>query len=318
MVVTLFALLLCIVAVQSAKQSFSPHVDNGGTVVGLAGKDYVLFAADTRLKNEYAIHTRNITRLFEIADGLLFTGAYCWTDVLALSKELKNEATVYEWEHRMKLALRPFSYLVASKLYKRRMFPYYTFPIVAGIDSEGVYIHNGLAFLFVQYRTHISLMWHSSSSGTGAVYRYDAAGSTERVIAACSGSGEKLIQPILDELTNMEEDNRLWELAPNGENTFISSSGITPLPCSTSGNVILEELSALSRKGGCVGLESKEACEVILRAFRAAAEREITVGDGLDIWVLKANKNNIDKFGISFADTNAYLLEKYHYPLPTH
>jgi len=138
---TLIALLLCLVAVQSAKPNFNPYANNGGTVVGLAGKDYVLFAADTRLKNEYAIHTRNITRLFEIDDGLLFTGANCWTDVLALSKELKNEAAVYEWEHRMKLAIRPFSYLVASRLYERRTFPFYTFPMVAGIDPKGMHKH---------------------------------------------------------------------------------------------------------------------------------------------------------------------------------
>lgn len=151
---TLVALLLCFVAVQSAKPKFDPYVDNGGTVVGLAGKDYVLFAADTRLKNDYAIHTRNITRLFEIDDGLLFTGASCWTDVLALSKELKNEAAVYEWEHRMKIGIRPFSYLVASKLYERRTFPFYTFPVVAGIDSEGRYM---------QYRcTHTIFFYFSS------------------------------------------------------------------------------------------------------------------------------------------------------------
>lgn len=62
------------------------------------------------------------------------------------------------------------------------------------------------------------------------LYRYDAIGSAERVKAFCSGKGEKrtiisikcyilyityehfsgeqLIQPFLDEITNMEEDPR--------------------------------------------------------------------------------------------------------------
>ena len=41
--------------------------------------------------------------------------------------------------------------------------------------------------------------------GHGALYRYDAVGSYERVRAVCVGKGEKLIQPLLDEMTNMEQ-----------------------------------------------------------------------------------------------------------------
>jgi len=149
------------------------------------------------------------------------------------------------------------------------------------------------------------------------VYRYDAVGSTERVTAVCCGSGQELIQPILDELTNMEEDNNLWEIAPNGENAFLSSMHASPESDVVNGGE-LGHLEALPRKGRCVGLESEEAWEVVLRAFRAAAEREISVGDGVDIWVMKANSKSIDRFGMPHVDTNAYLLEKYHYPLPSH
>lgn len=41
--------------------------------------------------------------------------------------------------------------------------------------------------------------------GQGALYRYDAVGSYERVRAVCAGRGEKLIQPMLDEITEMEK-----------------------------------------------------------------------------------------------------------------
>lgn len=40
--------------------------DNGGTVLALAGPDYCVLAADTRLSSEYRIRTRNVTRLFEV------------------------------------------------------------------------------------------------------------------------------------------------------------------------------------------------------------------------------------------------------------
>ena len=42
-------------------------------------------------------------------------------------------------------------------------------------------------------------------AGQGALYRYDAVGSYERVRAVCAGRGEKLIQPLLDEITDMEK-----------------------------------------------------------------------------------------------------------------
>lgn len=126
-------LLACIVA----GNKFDPYVDNGGTVVGLAGRDFVILAADTRLSDQYTIRSRSISRIFEVDNGLLFSGSGCWADTLALSKDLKLAAQSYEWEHKAKLRIRPLSYLLSSQLYSRRFFPYYTFCMVAGLDKEG-------------------------------------------------------------------------------------------------------------------------------------------------------------------------------------
>jgi len=308
-------LLLLVLQLGVLIAEFSPYKDNGGTVVGLAGRDYVLFAADTRLKDEYTISTRNITRLFEIDDGLLFSGSKCWTDILALSKELRNAAMVYEWEHKMKLAILPLSYLLTSKLYTRRFFPYYTFSLIGGIDAHGNHI---AAFQFL-IRNNDSYCVYTIYLGTGAVYRYDAVGSSERVAAACSGEGEKMIQPILDELTNMEEDNALWEIAGEGENAFISTT-ISDVRQDIGTEHESDELLGITgpRRSHCVGLDCDKACDVVVRAFQAAAEREISVGDGLDVWILKKNKNLNSKFGTPLDDTNQYLLEKRRFTLPSH
>ena len=130
-------------------------------------------------------------------------------------------------------------------------------------------------------------------------------GSNERVAAACSGKGEHLIQPILDEIANMDKDESLWELAPHGENAFQSSS-------------VNNIIGGDNPSGLCVDITSEEACKVIVRAFRAAAEREITVGDGLEIWILKKANPSIIKFGKPNVDTNAYILEKQFHSLPKH
>lgn len=45
---------------------FDPYADNSGTTVGLAGKDYCIIAADTRLSDSYMIRSRNQTKIFNV------------------------------------------------------------------------------------------------------------------------------------------------------------------------------------------------------------------------------------------------------------
>lgn len=108
-------------------------------------------------------------------------------------------------------------------------------------------------------------------------------GSFERVKATCSGKGEAMILPMLDEITKMEEDLSLWE------NSF------------TQGKFIEKEIKTF------IKLSKIEAIDFARKCFLAAAERDITIGDGLDIFVLEKSNNNIP-----------IQLEKYYYDLPKH
>lgn len=45
---------------------FDPYADNSGTIVGIAGRDYCILAADTRMPEQYYIRSRNLTRLFQV------------------------------------------------------------------------------------------------------------------------------------------------------------------------------------------------------------------------------------------------------------
>lgn len=315
----LFLVILLFIGSFVTGSKFDPYVDNGGTVVGLAGKDFVILAADTRLSDQYTIRSRSITRIFEVDDGLLFSGSGCWSDTLALSKELKLAAQTYEWEHKNKLRIRPLSYLLSSQLYSKRFFPYYTFCMVAGLDSEGMRCR----FLFRSNLLYICAYNRIYTLGSGSVHRYDAVGSMERVAAVCTGKAEHLIQPLLDEVTNMEQDDSLWELSADGENAFISSTRTasarsTPKSNGSNDAIGSGDSICMVHKCGhcCTDLSCAQACEVVRRAFCAAAEREITVGDGLDIWVLKRNK--IRDFGTPTTDSTEYILEKQHYTLPRH
>jgi hypothetical protein len=53
-----------------SKSDFEPYADNGGTVVAIAGSDYYLIAADTRLCDGYTIRSRNTPRIFQVSSLL--------------------------------------------------------------------------------------------------------------------------------------------------------------------------------------------------------------------------------------------------------
>jgi len=252
-------LLLCLVA----GKEFQPYADNGGTLIGIAGRDYSLLAADTRLSDSYFIRSRAIRRIhvldqlarsasekpndivdddgnesqnqqYEKFGSLLFGAAGCWADALGLLQGVREDITRYLWENDRPLSIKGLSHLLSTTLYGRRTFPYYSLCVIAGLDDE---------------------------SHQGSVYRFDSVGSFERVCATCTGKGEQLIQPMLDEATESDrsDDSALWIIDAQGD-TFTSKN-----PASRT------------------NLSIDDACKLVVKAFQAAAEREITIGDGVEI-----------------------------------
>ena len=68
------------------------YENNGGSVLAIAGPNFVTIAADSRLSKDYHILSRDISRLFEIAPGVWMSAAGCWSDTLALVDLLHAEA----------------------------------------------------------------------------------------------------------------------------------------------------------------------------------------------------------------------------------
>eukprot|EP00003_Mantamonas_plastica_P028950 TRINITY_DN6775_c0_g1_i1.p1 TRINITY_DN6775_c0_g1~~TRINITY_DN6775_c0_g1_i1.p1 ORF type:complete len:256 (+),score=93.92 TRINITY_DN6775_c0_g1_i1:201-968(+) len=161
---------------KTKEHGFQPYENNGGTCVAIGGDDYVILAADTRMSQGYSIISRNVTKVNQLTDKCVIGTAGMQSDMCALHKLLKARNVMYKHEHKKKMTTHAISQMLGNILYQRRFFPYYTFNVLAGLDEEG----------------------------KGAVYNYDAVGSFQRVGYTVSGTGQNLIQPMLDNQINQQ------------------------------------------------------------------------------------------------------------------
>eukprot|EP00240_Pyramimonas_obovata_P012520 CAMPEP_0118934762 /NCGR_PEP_ID=MMETSP1169-20130426/14084_1 /TAXON_ID=36882 /ORGANISM="Pyramimonas obovata, Strain CCMP722" /LENGTH=238 /DNA_ID=CAMNT_0006877699 /DNA_START=191 /DNA_END=907 /DNA_ORIENTATION=+ len=150
--------------------TWSPYDNNGGTCVAIAGENYCIIAADTRMSTGYSILTREMSKVMKLNDKVLLASAGFNADAKTLQKMLQTRQVMYQHNHNKPMSCPAMAQLLSNTLYYKRFFPYYTFNILGGLDNEG----------------------------KGAVYTYDAIGSYERTGYSCQGSGQALIMPILD------------------------------------------------------------------------------------------------------------------------
>ncbi|WOL16754.1 proteasome subunit beta type-1-like [Canna indica] len=146
------------------------YENNGGTCVAIAGSDYCVIAADTRLSVGYSIYTRDYSKICKLADKCVMASSGFQGDLKALQKNLAAKHLIYQHQHSKQMSCPAMAQLLSNTLYYKRFFPYYTFNILGGLDSDG----------------------------KGCVYTYDAVGSYERVGYSAQGSGAGLIIPVLD------------------------------------------------------------------------------------------------------------------------
>jgi len=149
---------------------FQPYEDNGGTSLGVSGKDFAILGSDTRLSRGYSILTRESSKQIQLTDKCVLVSAGMKADRDTLQKMLKTRLTMYEHQHGKPMATPAIAQLLSTTLYHRRFFPLYTFNILGGLDENG----------------------------QGCIFTYDAIGSYERTFYSAQGSGQSLTMPLLD------------------------------------------------------------------------------------------------------------------------
>jgi len=148
-------------------------------------------------------------------------------DASALHKLLKARITWYEHQYNKQMSTPAIAQMLSSILYSRRFFPYYTFNLVAGLDEQG----------------------------KGAVYGYDAIGSYERIEVGSQGSGQTLIQPLLDSQVAFKNQKFMLSGKPTLQDTL----------------------------------------SIVKDSFTSATERDIYTGDAVEIAIVTSKGVEIQK-----------------------
>jgi len=211
---------------------WSPYVNNGGTTIGVSGKDFCVIAADTRLSEGYSIATRTSPKVLKLTDKCVLATSGMQADAAALHKLLLARLTWYQHQNGKQMSTPAIAQMLANILYYKRFFPYYTFNVLGGVDEKGV----------------------------GCVFSYDAVGSYERTQYSSSGTGQTLVQPLLDN-----------QIAHKNQQ-----------------NVLKTEKSV------------QEVEEIVKDAFNSAGERDIYTGDFVDMCTITSNGVAFTKLELKF------------------
>ena len=166
---------------EQKSNQYNPYVNNEGTTMAIAGKDYVIVAGDKRLSNSYSIVSRDTSKICILTDNIILASSGMYADFIALQRVLKAHIEIYRSKNKKEPTLDNIAQLLSVTLYYKRFFPYYCFTTLSGKNKDGKFVCFG----------------------------YDAVGSYEALPNGAQGSGDKLIVPVLDNIT--ERKGKLTE-----------------------------------------------------------------------------------------------------------
>ncbi|KAG8139826.1 putative Proteasome subunit beta type protein [Naja naja] len=107
---------------------------NGGAVMAMKGKNCVAIAADCRFGIQAQMVATDFQKIFPMGDRLFIGLAGLATDVQTVAQRLKFRLNLYELKEGRQIKPQTLMSMVSNLLYERRFGPYYTEPVIAGLN----------------------------------------------------------------------------------------------------------------------------------------------------------------------------------------
>ena len=102
----------------------SIHEYNGGTLVGMVGKDCVGIACDRRLGKQMLTITNDFQRVFKLQDNIIMGLGGLGTDIQTFSALMEQKINLYTLKENKDMKPTTFCNLVAYSLFEKR-YPYF-------------------------------------------------------------------------------------------------------------------------------------------------------------------------------------------------
>ncbi len=120
----------------NAAEAMKTAMKTGTTTVGLVCKDGVVLASDRRATMGYFIASKDIDKIYPIADNIAMTIAGSVGDAQTLVRWMKAELKLYELKHGRKANVGAAATLLANILSQYKFFPFFVQLLIGGIDKK--------------------------------------------------------------------------------------------------------------------------------------------------------------------------------------
>ncbi len=112
----------------------------GTTTLGMVCKDCVIIAAESKVTMGYLITSKEFPKVYQIDDRMAMTISGGVGDAQNIIRVLKAEINIYKLTRNAEMTVRAVSTLLANIQQNARYYPFMLFPIIAGIDKEGMHV----------------------------------------------------------------------------------------------------------------------------------------------------------------------------------
>ena len=109
----------------------------GATAVAIKCKDGVVLGNDRRATWGYTVINKSTKKLFKITDHIGLAAYGLIGDFQFVVRVIKAQSTLYELDAYDRISTKSVAKMLSNMLYSRKMAPFYTNLIIAGVDKDG-------------------------------------------------------------------------------------------------------------------------------------------------------------------------------------